>query len=503
MSEKQKKEKKEKKGGEQEDQGEVEAKSLPYSTDYAKTDRSSCTGCKEKIEKGACRMSIRTPSRFFEGLQDNWVPEYAKTGRGKCHGCGEKIEQDAVRLHFRAAYYHPECVKKQGQFYDKAETIQHYGDLKEPDQKALDELFPGWSDEEVRKRKIVHEEEQNELLAKRRRLVDDEERIDQLKNQAQKMSAIREKLTNESKLSNDQLEAILAANNAHLFKKGTKPRNIEWLADVITFGGFEGCPECDGKILYSSTHHTYKCGGNTAENADHECDYSDRNPPRTGFKLPKGMKAKDVEFLKAYEGKKQLQERVYSTAVDANAEEDFLIPVPGVADLTDKAQQKRLERIEKRKKKGGIVKGGLIVDPQFDQAEHCHVYKDKQGKPWQFLVHHIDPQAGKKTFVKLQLVALDKDKDFCFLCRAYGRLDGTWSTSTIRSFKDEPEEAKKAFLKAFHDKTKNNWEDRYDYEEKDGMKLIACDGPIIDMNGILNEEKSKENFEENEVVSFV
>ncbi|KAI6242313.1 hypothetical protein M3Y99_00246400 [Aphelenchoides fujianensis] len=303
MAEKQKKEKKEKaeekpkkEKGEQEDQGEVEAKSLPYSTDYAKTERAKCTGCGDKIPKGQCRMAIRTPSRFFEGLQDNWYhyecfwdgrarkgitdaairnfdnlkwedqenirerckawsslpddfglpksltckAEYAKSGRGKCHGCGEKIEQDAVRLHFRAAFFHPACVKQQGQFYDKAETIQNYGDLAEKDQKALDELFPGWSDEEIR-----------------------------------------------------------------------------------------------ATARFST-------------------------PPRT---------------------------------------------------TRTKAQQKRLERIEKRKKKGGIVKGGLIVDPQFDQADQCHVYKDKSGKPWQFLVHHIDPQAGKKTFVKLQLVALDKDED--------------------------------------------------------------------------------------------
>jgi poly [ADP-ribose] polymerase len=52
----------------------AETKGLPYGCDYAKTSRSSCkdSECKGEIEQHELRMSVRTKSNFFEGLQDNW-----------------------------------------------------------------------------------------------------------------------------------------------------------------------------------------------------------------------------------------------------------------------------------------------------------------------------------------------------------------------------------------------------------------------------------------------
>ncbi|KHJ88384.1 Poly(ADP-ribose) polymerase and DNA-Ligase Zn-finger region [Oesophagostomum dentatum] len=50
----------------------VEEKSLPFGAGYAKSDRSMCKGCKSTIGMDALRMCVREPSRFFDGLQDNW-----------------------------------------------------------------------------------------------------------------------------------------------------------------------------------------------------------------------------------------------------------------------------------------------------------------------------------------------------------------------------------------------------------------------------------------------
>uniref|UniRef100_A0A915CKB2 PARP-type domain-containing protein n=1 Tax=Parascaris univalens TaxID=6257 RepID=A0A915CKB2_PARUN len=45
---------------------------LPYAVEYAKSGRAACKGCKDPIAMSSLRMSARQPSRFFDGLQDNW-----------------------------------------------------------------------------------------------------------------------------------------------------------------------------------------------------------------------------------------------------------------------------------------------------------------------------------------------------------------------------------------------------------------------------------------------
>ncbi|KAK5983355.1 Poly(ADP-ribose) polymerase and DNA-Ligase Zn-finger region, partial [Trichostrongylus colubriformis] len=50
----------------------VEYKNLPFGVEYARSSRAMCKGCKNCIGQDSVRMSVREPSRFFDGLQDNW-----------------------------------------------------------------------------------------------------------------------------------------------------------------------------------------------------------------------------------------------------------------------------------------------------------------------------------------------------------------------------------------------------------------------------------------------
>ncbi|OZC07955.1 PADR1 domain protein [Onchocerca flexuosa] len=45
---------------------------LSYGAEYAKSNRAACKGCHGLISQNSLRMSFRKPSRFFDGLQDNW-----------------------------------------------------------------------------------------------------------------------------------------------------------------------------------------------------------------------------------------------------------------------------------------------------------------------------------------------------------------------------------------------------------------------------------------------
>ncbi|KAL6741361.1 hypothetical protein Aduo_014622 [Ancylostoma duodenale] len=50
----------------------VDDKRIPFGVGYAKSSRAFCKGCKSTIGEDSLRMSVREPSRFFDGMQDNW-----------------------------------------------------------------------------------------------------------------------------------------------------------------------------------------------------------------------------------------------------------------------------------------------------------------------------------------------------------------------------------------------------------------------------------------------
>lgn len=45
---------------------------LPYKSEYAKSSRSSCRGCKSKIESDTLRLAVMVQSPMFDGKVPNW-----------------------------------------------------------------------------------------------------------------------------------------------------------------------------------------------------------------------------------------------------------------------------------------------------------------------------------------------------------------------------------------------------------------------------------------------
>ncbi|KAI6198592.1 Poly [ADP-ribose] polymerase [Aphelenchoides besseyi] len=510
---------------------------LPYAAAYATSNRSACKSCKEKIDKDVLRMSARTPSRYFEGLQDNWFhfdcfwsgrarrgitnsvisgfdslkwddqelirdrlrnlentaedfglpksltvkAEYAKTGKSKCHTCKKTIENESLRLHFRAAYHHPECVKTHSEFNKTADQIDGYDKLNDEDKKILDALFTGVSDEQIAERKRKHEKEQEELMAKRQKFVDSDEHLEKLKEQAKKLESVAE-VVNGMGLSKEKLEMLVTKNGGHLSSRATKSKCVDLLVDILVFGAFLGCPNCHSKIYYSETNHAYKC---TTDG----CEFSDRHPERESFRLPNEIRG-DENFapLTEYEDQKERPQRIYSRAIEEGVGKDQLVGVPGLVDLTDDARNKIVAKMEKMKKKKAIVKDGLVVDCQFDKHELCHVYRDED---------------GELGFFEIILVGSRQSVAMVYLCRAWGRLDKTFATHTIKLFDSKLEEAKNEFEKIYKSKTGNEWEDRSNYDNSNAKcKLIDWSGPLVDVFGTLD-PKMQKNLEDGDEVSMI
>ncbi|XGW04050.1 hypothetical protein V3C99_015302 [Haemonchus contortus] len=175
----------------------VESKNLPFGVEYARSNRSSCKGCKDLIGQDSLRMSVREPSRFFDGLQDNWFHfscfwkrikpgkvqinersirgmdvikwddqekirekirafmsgkltesfadkafsaikvEYAKTSRGKCFECKLPIAHKEMKFGKLTNWYHQQCLFKDVKFGGKIEDIGGFSYLNDEDQESL------------------------------------------------------------------------------------------------------------------------------------------------------------------------------------------------------------------------------------------------------------------------------------------------------------------------------------------------------------------------------
>lgn len=183
-----------------------------FRAEYAKSDRSTCKGCRSGINKDTLRLAIMVQSPNFDGKIPTWyhmncffkkvkpadaqiikgfddlrwddqetirnklegksanqltqkssneqesssmyTVEYARSNRSTCQGCNEKIEKNLVRLSKKATvdgsyvpqdqWYHIDCFKSNKdsiQFDGNAETFSGFDQLNKEDQTELKKKF--------------------------------------------------------------------------------------------------------------------------------------------------------------------------------------------------------------------------------------------------------------------------------------------------------------------------------------------------------------------------
>uniref|UniRef100_A0A158Q7G0 Poly [ADP-ribose] polymerase n=1 Tax=Elaeophora elaphi TaxID=1147741 RepID=A0A158Q7G0_9BILA len=321
-------------------------KDLPYGAEYAKSNRAACKGCNGLISQDSLRMSLRKPSRFFDGLQDNWfhftcfwkkikqndiseatirgmellkwsdqerirkkldenqagkscaeelsvvlISEYAVTGRSKCVNCKENIKKDTLRLGMKSAWYHVNCFDKMQQYTGCAEKIVGFQDLSESDQHLLKAMFNKQAESSIKRKSTKVD---NNIVKKAK--VDQfntEEKMKRLKAQANEMWSVREKLS--KCLGKSDIQTLLQANNQALPKHGGESKLLDHLVDCVVFGCPLPCEQCkEGSIVYSSSEQSYVCTGYISEYT--RCMYTCRNPPRKRFVIPDEIRTCISEF---------------------------------------------------------------------------------------------------------------------------------------------------------------------------------------------------------------
>ena len=237
-----------------------------FTIQYAKSNRSMCRGCEEKIVKGEVRVS----KKDFESEE------------GRKYGGIDR-------------WHHLECfakIREEFQFYEAGDVLPGVGDLSKEDQAAVKSTLPKIKSDGAPPVKKVKDE------------VVDVEEEEELKKQNGELFKIRDVL---SALKKPDLIELLE-NNEQQIPDGIAAM-IDRVSDGICFGALKPCPKCSGQLTYTSGV-GYKCTGDLTEWT--KCEYVTQDPPRQKFAIPADVK-------KAYSNIKSLKCKVKRRLVKVTA----------------------------------------------------------------------------------------------------------------------------------------------------------------------------------------
>lgn len=221
-----------------------------FSVELAKSNRSVCVSCQEKISKGSVRF----------GKLDFNVDMNASYARGPL-----------------TRWHHLECFAKNSadlEFYGDVTKVKGFNDIEKDEQKNIKTIVkPKPKSEVVNASSPVKKMKKSvEELAKEA----EEEKL--LKRQSDRYYKLREIINGMKKTHvSEMLEYMKQKSN---FKQGSVL--VDMATDIMLFGPLEPCPRCQGHLILKSS--AYICTGGTEDNP---CKYETRDPNRGAPDLPK------------------------------------------------------------------------------------------------------------------------------------------------------------------------------------------------------------------------
>ncbi|KAK2501028.1 hypothetical protein MC885_019094 [Smutsia gigantea] len=241
-----------------------------FAAEYAKSNRSTCKGCMEKIEKGQVRLSKKMldPEKPQLGMIDRWYHP----------GCFVKNREE---LGFRAEY--------------TASQLKGFGLLTPEDKEALKKQLPGVKSEGKRKGDEV--DGMDEVAKKKSKKEKDKDRKLEkaLKAQNELIWNLKDEL--KKACSTNDLKELL------LFNKQQVPSGesaiLDRVADGMVFGALLPCEECSGQLVFKSD--AYYCTGDVT--AWTKCMVKTQTPSRKEWVTPKEFR--EISYLKKLKVKKQ------------------------------------------------------------------------------------------------------------------------------------------------------------------------------------------------------
>lgn len=484
--------------------------------------------------------------------------EYAKSNRSTCKGCGEKIAKDEVRIsklddnpenqRYGPAplWHHVDCFienKKKLQYDGSAKNLPGFEKLKEEHQDMLREKLGSNKKRRKSKDDSLQPKAKVQKLSK-------EDMI--LKEQNQMLFNMRDNI--KKSFSKKDMINLLEHNKQHVVTG--ENRLLDHLADCLVFGGLKKCPECKSDRP-RFIDNNYVCPGNLTEWT--KCQYVTKYPERVKFDVPKEFQ-EEYPFLKDYKcvvkerkfpkedeagpskknlplknikialfGKfkipqdvitKKLQELGGKIQKTVNGSINLCISTQGEIDSnTSKIQRARdnninvvsFDFLESLKKgisvaqavkdnllsswgedpilKFGVkkehenqdaedkgtksvsqkmkltVKGAAAVDPESGLENSCHVYQEKDNI-YSVVLSYVDMSKGTNSFYKLQILKSNKGSKY-HLFRQWGRVGTSIGGIKIEKFSDVIE-AIIQFTSLYAAKTGNMWRDRKNFVKKPG-----------------------------------
>uniref|UniRef100_A0A8C3Q0T4 Poly [ADP-ribose] polymerase n=1 Tax=Chrysolophus pictus TaxID=9089 RepID=A0A8C3Q0T4_CHRPC len=256
-------------GGDQEGGGKAEKSLTDFAAEYAKSNRSTCKGCEQKIEKGQIRISKKMvhPEKPQLGMIDNW--------------------------------YHPDCfVSRRAELgflpaYGATQLLG-FSILKAEDKETLKKQLPATKTEGKRK----GEEVDGNVIAKKKSKKEKEKESKQekqLKEQTELIWGIKDELR--KVCSTNDLKELLIANKQEV--PSGENAILDRVADGMAFGALLPCEECKGQFVFKSD--AYYCSGDIT--AWTKCVAKTQTPNRKDWVIPKEFR--EIPYLKKFKCKKQ------------------------------------------------------------------------------------------------------------------------------------------------------------------------------------------------------
>uniref|UniRef100_A0A3Q3WS75 Poly [ADP-ribose] polymerase n=1 Tax=Mola mola TaxID=94237 RepID=A0A3Q3WS75_MOLML len=271
---------------------------------------------KKAIESGGATGGGQKSGAKGEKTLNDFAVEYAKSNRSTCKGCEQKIEKDQIRVSKKTVdpekpqlglidrWYHTACfVSRREELVFKPEysaaQLKGFNALRAEDKVELKKRLPAGKAEGKRKademdgvsKKLKKEQEDEKKKL--------EEQLKVLSSQSKLIWGIKDKL--KKFCSTNDMKELLIANGQEV--PSGESNVLDCLADGMAFGALEACKECKGQLVFKGD--AYYCTGDIS--AWTKCVFKTATPARKDWVIPKEFY--EVAVLKKFKFKRQ--DRVY------------------------------------------------------------------------------------------------------------------------------------------------------------------------------------------------
>ncbi|XP_044292076.1 poly [ADP-ribose] polymerase 1 [Varanus komodoensis] len=452
---------------EQEESSKGEKSLHDFAVEYAKSNRSSCKGCKQKIEKGQIRISKKMvhPEKPQLGIIDNW--------------------------------YHPTCfVSHRAELgflpTFSASQLSDFVHLKAEDKEVLQKQLPAVKKEGKRKGDDV---DANAVSKKKPKKEKDKQMKQEklLKEQTELIWNIKDEL--KKACSNNDLKELLIANKQEV--PSGESAILDRVADGMAFGALLPCEECKGQFVFKGD--AYYCSGDIT--AWTKCVAKTQTPNRKEWVTPKAFR--EITYLKKFKFKRQ--DRAFPPeAVSTNSAPPPTVSAPIMENAEAPADQPLssmkiliLGKLSKNKDeiKSAIEELGGKVTATVNKADLC-ISSQKEIEKMNKKMEEVK-QAQVRVVSEEFLQALkNTSKGFQELLPLH--ILSPWGTEVKQEHKEVPERGKSGG----HPNTKStgkNKEEQGTSKSEKKMKLTVKGGAAVDPDSGLEDsahvfEKGGKNF---------